>query len=79
MTKKIKEKFSNINKLPKNIIKYGFLISYLLIILGTCILLTSSDNYTTFVSREFIKSSFAVLAEVIIGGLFLDLVIQINK
>lgn len=76
MDKKIKEQFANINKVSKIIIKYGSLLSYLLIIIGFCMLFLSYDNYSSFVAQEFIKASFSVLAEIIIGGLFFDLVIQ---
>lgn len=79
MTNKLKEHFSNINKVSKNILKYGSLISFLLIFIGICMLFSASDYYSNFVAQEFIKSSVSVLAEVIIGGLFFDLVIQVNK
>ena len=79
MTKKLKEHLSTINKLSKNIIKYGSLISYLLIIIGICMLFMASDNYSNFVAQEFIKSSFSVFAEIIIAGLFFDLLIRTNN
>jgi len=79
MAKKIKEHFSSINKISRNLIKYGSFISYLLIITGICMLFWASDNYSYFVAQEFIKSSFSVLAEIIIGGLFFDLVIRLNN
>jgi len=79
MTKKLKEHFSNINKLSKNIIKYGSLISYLLIITGICMFFSATDTYSIFVAQEFIKSSVSVFSEVIIGGLFFDLLIKMNN
>ena len=79
MTKKIKEQLSNINKLSKNIIIYGSMISFLLIFIGFCMLFFSSDNYSCFVAQEFIKASISVFAEVIIGGLFIDLVINLGN
>ena len=74
MAKKIIEKIKNINKLSKSIIKYGSIISLILILAGFYMLCTSNNHTNYFVSQEFIKSSFMVWAEVIISGLFIDLI-----
>jgi len=79
MTQKIKKYFSCINKLSKNLIKYGSLLSYLLILIGIYMLFSSSDYYSHFVAEEFIKSSVSVFAEFIIGALFIDLVINVKN
>ncbi|MBQ7669067.1 MAG: hypothetical protein IJS47_07050 [Clostridia bacterium] len=71
MTKKIKEKIENINKISKNIIKYGTLFSCLLIAIGVILLYKTPHE---FIAQELIKSAVTVWAEIIIGGLFIDFV-----
>lgn len=79
-TKKIEKvlsAFNNLEKLPKALIKYGSYIFFGLFIIGTVLVLLNNtilpyNSYFDMVSKELVKKSFVVGAEVIIGGLVMD-------
>ena len=72
MITKLKEKFSNTNKLTKILFKYGFIVSYIVFTLGICMLFRSNAYEETIIAQETIKSSLAVLCEFIISAIFFD-------
>jgi hypothetical protein len=86
LTKKIRKiltAFSEINKIPKMIIKYGAIAFLLLFAFGTALVVyshtkSSYDPYLEFIALSVVKSSFTVLAEAIIGGLLMDFVFKKN-
>jgi len=72
MISKLKEKFSNTNKLTKVLFKYGFISFYVILVLGMCMLFSSNTYQDTYIAQEIISSSLAVLCEFIISAIFFD-------
>ena len=73
---KVSQEIKNIGKLPKNIIKYGTLASFLLF-LGAAIAFYINNNYFNdhelmYNSISLMKASSTIFAEIIIGGLLID-------
>lgn len=80
--KNIKKMFNAFEKIDSHTIrtiKLGANISLLLLIAGMVLLIANRavlnfDTYLEFVTLNIIKSSFTILAEIIIGGLLVDYV-----
>jgi len=72
MISRLKEKISNTNKLTKILLKYGFIVSYIIFTIGIYMLFSSNNYERTFVAQEVIKASLAVLCEFIISAIFFD-------
>jgi len=72
MITKLKEKFSNTNKLTKILFKYGFIFSYIIFVLGMCMLFSVRTYQDTYIAQEVITSSLSVFCEFIISAIFFD-------
>jgi hypothetical protein len=72
MITKLKEKFSTTNKLTKILFKYGFIISYIIFIIGMYMLFSSDKYETTFIAQQIITASLSVFCEFIISAIFFD-------
>ena len=72
MISRLKEKFSNTNKLTKLLFKYGFIISYIIFTIGICMLFRTNSYESTFVAQEVIRNSLSVLGEFIVSAIFFD-------
>jgi uncharacterized membrane protein len=74
--KKIFMSFVKLNKITKNIIKYGTLISLALIVLGTILIYVNRSGHfdvnLDFAATSLVKVSFTLMAEAIIGGILVD-------
>lgn len=75
--KKILMELSKLNNYTKVVIKWGVNIFFVFFALGTLLIFynritLSFDSNMEFIATSIIKASFAILAEVIIGGLFID-------
>lgn len=73
--------FQKIQKLPKLIIKYGSHVFFALFALGTFlvahnVIAQKFDPYIEFLGLSIVRTSFIILAEVIIGGLLIDYAIK---
>ncbi len=80
---KIFSEFNSLNKNSKSLIKYGSIISLLLLALGAIFLVLNNslfnyDYHFELIARTIIKSSFTIFAEVIIGGLLIDYLLKRN-
>lgn len=78
---KIFAEFNKLNKFPKAIIKYGIQAFFALFILGTLLVALNHsaldyDFYLELIATTIVKSSFTILAEVVIGGLLIDFVLK---
>lgn len=78
---KVMNAFNSIDKLPKAFLKYGvlaflmlFTIATVFVILNHTILPYSPDF--DLVSKELVKTSFIIGAEVVIGSLVMDFVFK---
>ncbi len=74
---KIFSAFDNLNSYTKLVIKRGTQICLVLLVLGTLLMFVNYTNANydlnfEFIATSIIKSSFTILAEVIIGGLVID-------
>lgn len=74
---RIFNRFDQIGSLSKAIIKYGSLVFLLIFALGTVLVVFNREalnynDYLEFIADSFIKSSFTIFAEAIIGGLLMD-------
>lgn len=75
--KKIVLEFKKLNKHTKTVIKWGFRIFLFLLFIGTFLVLYNKltlnfNSYMDLIAMSIIKSGFTILAEIIIGGLFID-------
>lgn len=86
LTKKIEKiftAFNNMDKFPKAIIKHGLKFFLFLFAVGTLIItynhtMMDYSSYLEFIGTSVVKSSFIILAEVVIGGLVIDFVFKKN-
>jgi hypothetical protein len=84
MTKNIEKiytAFNKMDKLPKALIKYGCYVFLALFLIGNIMVLfnntvLSYDSYFDLVSKSIVKTSFSVVAEVIIGALVMDFIFK---
>ncbi len=80
LSKNIEKIFSEFNKLgnySKMILKYGIRVFLALFALGTLLVVINYayfkfDLYIDLIATSVVKSSFAILAEAVIGGLLMD-------
>lgn len=75
---KILTALNKVNSHTSKVIKYGSLISLIMLTIGTVMIIYNSGNnfdpYFGFLAKSVISTSFTILAETIIGGLLLDYV-----
>ncbi len=76
---KIRTAFGNIGKLPKALIKYGCYVFFVLLTIGSVLVLLNNtvlphNSYLDLVSKSIVTTSFTIAAEAIIGGLVIDFV-----
>ena len=76
---KIYSEFSKLNKWTKKMILLGMHISLAIFALGTFLVVFNRvvlhyDSYFEFVATSVVRSSFTILAEIIIGCLLVDYV-----
>ena len=77
--RKIKKAFGGMNSLSKALLNYGICAFLLLFTIGTVLVILNHtilpyNFYFDFVSKELVKISFILGAEVIIGSLVMDFV-----
>ena len=72
MISRLKEKFLNTNKLTKILFKYGFIVSYIIFIIGMYMLFGASGYEESFVAQEVIRASLSVFCEFVISAIFFD-------
>ncbi len=77
--KKIFSELSKVSPSAKKVIKIGAILCLGLLVLGGALIVVSRysrgyDSYMEFLAGSIIKSSFTILAEVIIGSLIVDYV-----
>lgn len=73
--------FDSLNSLTKTMIKYGIQTFFALFALGVFLVAythtsLNGDSYFEFIATSIVKSSFTILAEVIIGGLIIDFIFK---
>ncbi len=81
--KKLFEAFEKIDKFPRLLICYGFKFILLILIIGAFSFLINQNSISPdlslyIFSTSLIKSSYTILAEIVIGSLVIDYIIK-NK
>jgi len=79
--KKIITAFNEIQPLPKALLKYGIYAFLGLLAIGSVMVLLNTtilpyNPYFDMVSKEIVKASFVIAAEIIIGSLAIDFVFK---
>lgn len=79
--KKIKNAFNSIEKLPKTLLKYGILAFLIIFVTGNVLVILNNtilpyNSYFDMVSKELVKVSFIIGAEIVIGSLVMDFVFK---
>lgn len=79
--KKLVSAFNSIGKLPKALLKYGSFAFLLLFTIGTILVILNHtilpyNFHFDMVSKELVKTSFIIGAEVVIGSLVMDFVFK---
>ena len=70
---KLSERLTNLNKISKNILKYGMFLVFIGFIISN-ILLRKADNVSSLnMAREFICNNVYTFCEVIIGTIMFDM------
>lgn len=78
---KIFRELDSIGQVPKNIIKYGAVFFLMLLAAGTGLIVLNRhifnlDPYVDFLGLSIVKTSFTVIAEIIVGSLLIDFLSQ---
>jgi hypothetical protein len=80
---KIYSAFGDIGTCSKLLIKYGFRIFLLFFFLGAFLVIYNRqiviyDSYFELIATSIVKSSFTILAEMVIGALVIDYIFKKN-
>lgn len=78
---KVIKEFSELGKIPKIVLQTGSRVFISIIMAGTLLITFNHLNpvfntYIEFAANSLVKTSFAILAETVIGGLLLDYAIK---
>ena len=79
--RKIKKAFGSMNKPSKALLKYGSYAFLMLFIIGAVLVILNHtilpyNYYFDLASKELVKTSFVIAAEVVIGSLAMDFVFK---
>lgn len=82
--KRVFSAFGKMEKMPKKLLRYGFIAAFLLFTAGTLMLFFNNmtlayDNYINLTAKLLVKASVTITAEVLIGGLVLDYLCKASK
>ena len=75
---KISERLTNLNKISKNILKYGLLIVLIALIISNILLRRADSIENLTIARAFVCSNVEALCEVLLGAIMFD-VLMIKK
>lgn len=72
---KLSKRINNLNEVSKKMLKYGFLIGIIFLIISNLLLKSASSIVELSVAREFVSENVYALCEVVTGALLLDMMI----
>lgn len=77
--KRIFQEFSKVGIIPKMVLKHGFQLFLGLLALGTCLIILNKNIYhyniyLDLTATSLVKTSFTILAEVVVGSLLMDFI-----
>jgi len=73
---KLTERLTNLNKVSKNILKYGLLIVLISLIISNIMLKNVMNISTLNMVREFICGNVYAFCEVIMGAIMFDMLME---
>ena len=73
---KLSERLTNLNKISKNILKYGIFIVLIFLIISSLLLKSANSIASLTLAREFICGNVYAFCEIIIGAIMFDMLIE---
>lgn len=78
LMEKLSKRLTNLNKISKNILKYGLLLVLVFLIISNVLLKNVSSVSELNIAREFVCSNVYAFCEVIIGAIMIDMFMEKN-
>lgn len=75
---KLSKRLTNLNKISKNILKYGLLLVLVFLIISNVLLKNVNSIAELNIAREFTCSNIYAFCEVIIGAIMIDMFMDKN-
>lgn len=75
---KLTERLINLNKISKNLLKYGMLIVLIFFIFSSFLLKNATTISELNLAREFVSGNVYAFSEVVIGTIMIDMLIEKN-
>ena len=70
---KLSKRFTNLNKISKNILKYGLLLVLISLIISNFLLNDVESVAELNIAREFVSGNVYAFCEIIIGAIMVDM------
>ena len=75
---KLSKRFTNLNKVSKNILKYGLFLVLIFLIISNFLLKNVNTIEELNIAREFVCSNVYAFCEIIIGAIMIDMFMEKN-
>ena len=75
---KLSKRLINLNKISKNILKYGLLLVLIFLIISNILLKNVNSLSELTIAREFVCSNVYAFCEIIIGAIMIDMFMEKN-
>ena len=75
---KLSKRFKNLNKISKNILKYGLLLVLISLIISNSLLKKVDSVAELNIAREFVSGNVYTFCEVVIGAIMIDVFLEKN-
>jgi len=75
---KLSERLTNLNKVSKNILKYGLLMVLIAFIISNVLLKNAGSISTLNTAREFVCANVYAFCEVVMGAIMIDMFMEKN-
>ena len=75
---KLSKRLINLNKISKNILKYGLLLVLIFLIISNILLKNVNSLSELNIAREFVCSNVYAFCEIIIGAIMIDMFMEKN-
>ena len=78
LMEKLSRRLTNLNKISKNVLKYGLLLVLVFLIISNVLLKNVSSVVELNIAREFVCSNVYAFCEIIIGAIMIDMFMEKN-
>jgi len=75
---KLSKRLTNLNKISKNILKYGLLLVLIFFIISNVLLKRANSISELNIAREFVSGNVYALCEIIVGAIMVDMFMEKN-